>query len=71
MAHIFTDRNGIYIIDLQKTVRKWRKHNLYVILLQKEKTYCLSTKSKLRNLSKMKLNAVVCFMLIKDGWAAC
>lgn len=36
--YIFTERNGIYIIDLQKTVKKLKKRIiLYARLLDREK----------------------------------
>lgn len=38
--YIFTERNGIYIIDLQKTVKKLMKLMIsYVALLKKAKAF--------------------------------
>lgn len=38
--YIFTERNGIYIIDLQKTVKKLTKLMIsYVVLLKKAKAF--------------------------------
>ena len=49
--YIFTERNGIYIIDLQKTVKK-----------VEEAYYSLVQRNKLKTQSKKKLKELVCTM---------
>ncbi len=56
--YIFTERNGIYIIDLQKTVKK-----IDEAYQKKEKIYyLLELKSKLKKLSKKKLSDQACIL---------
>ncbi len=55
--YIFTERNGIYIIDLQKTVRLLEEAYMFVrVWLQKAKQFFLwEQKSKPASLFGMKL----------------
>jgi len=61
--YIFTERNGIYIIDLQKTVKKIEEAYEFVKTYQlKAATSFLSgPKNKLRNPFRKKLKGVACF----------
>ncbi len=55
--YIFTERNGIYIIDLQKTVKKVEEaynYGLKNLLLTVEQFFSLVQKNKLKNLLKKK-----------------
>ncbi len=54
--YIFTERNGIYIIDLQKTVKKLKKHTTSrkTLQLTEEKSFSSVRKSKLKTLLKKK-----------------
>ena len=54
--YIFTERNGIYIIDLQKTLKKLKKLIICVkeLLLTVEQFYSLVRKNKLKILLKKK-----------------
>ena len=67
--YIFTDRNGIYIIDLQKTVRMLEEayHFIRDTVMDGKDILFVGTKKPL----KPRQNAAVCFMSIKDGWAVC
>ena len=80
--YIFTERNGIYIIDLQKTVKKVEEaynfmrdvaaSGVSVTLLRKAKKFCLSVpKSRHRNPLRKKLPAAVCRMSTRVGSAVC
>ena len=71
--YIFTERNGIYIIDLQKTVRKIEEAYDFVrdLVAQGGSVLLLALKSKPKTLFGKKPNAVGCFMLICVGSAAC
>ena len=56
--YIFTERNGIYIIDLQKTVKKVEEaYNFIreVSTRRKRHTISLELRNKLKKLSKKKL----------------
>lgn len=50
--YIFTERNGIYIIDLQKTVKKLEEAYMFVRVLPLTATQCCLSvrKSRLQNL---------------------
>ena len=60
--YIFTERNGIYIIDLQKTVRKVDEAYAFVRDIAMEgKTSCSSApRSRRRNPSRAKQSAAIC-----------
>ena len=57
--YIFTERNGIYIIDLQKTVKKL------------DEAYNLVQKSRLRTQLKRKPRERALTMLTRDGSEVC
>lgn len=61
---IFTERNGIYIIDLQKTVKKMDEAYNFVRDLAAEggKILFVGTKNRLRNPLKTKPNAAISSM---------
>ena len=63
--YIFTERNGIYIIDLQKSVKKLEDP-------QRART-CFSSapRSRLRSPSRKRLSVQALTMSTQDGWAAC
>ena len=62
--YIFTERNGIYIIDLQKTVKKLDQPRAAIS--------CSSApRSRLRSPSVTRLCAAACTMSTPAGWAAC
>ena len=62
--YIFTERNGIYIIDLQKTVKKVEEcYNFLRDVLPAAKIFCsLVLKNKLKKLCAKKLYAATCSM---------
>ena len=62
--YIFTERNGIYIIDLQKTVRKAEEAYMFIRdVVRRAVPYCLSArKSRRVKASSRKQNAAICFM---------
>ena len=84
-TYIFTERNGIYIIDLQKTVKKLDEaYNfvrdtaaqggeiLYAIWQLPASPSCLSApRSRHRTQSRKRLSAAVSSTLTHVGWAAC
>ena len=67
--YIFTERNGIYIIDLQKTVKKVEEAYNFVkeLLLTEEQFFSLVQKNKLKNLLKKKQSVLECTMLTNVG----
>ena len=71
--YIFTERNGIYIIDLQKTVRKLEDAYNYVRDLSADNGTLLfvGTKSRLRIPSARKLPVPVCPSSTPAGSAVC
>ena len=71
--YIFTERNGIYIIDLQKTVRKLEEAYMFVrdLSAKGESVLFVGTKSRRRIPSVRKRNVPVLFMSMRAGWAAC
>lgn len=71
--YIFGARNGIYIIDLQKTVRYFKTAYSFVRKpLRMEVRSCLSApKNRLRIRLPKKPPAAACIMSISAGWAAC
>lgn len=66
---IFTERNGIYIIDLQKTVKKTEEayKACEEIIENGGKILFVGTKNKLKKLLKVKLKDAVASMFLKDG----
>jgi ribosomal protein S2, bacterial type len=71
--YIFTERNGIYIIDLQKTVRKVDEAYAFVrdIAMEGKSILFVGTKSRPRNPSNPKPSAATCSTSTTAGWAAC
>ena len=61
--YIYTERNGIYIIDLQKTVKKLEEAYNFV--------RDLAARSRLRSPSVTRLCAAACTMSTLAGWAVC
>ena len=70
--YIFTERNGIYIIDLQKTVKKLDEAYNFVRDTAAQGGEILSSapRSRLRSPSVTRLPAAVCTMSTLAGWAA-
>lgn len=62
--YIFTERNGIYIIDLQKTVKKLDEAYMFVRDLAAEggSIIFVGTRSRLRRALRKKLSVVQCHM---------
>lgn len=69
--YIFTERNGIYIIDLQKTVKKLEEAYMFVrdVAANGDNVLFVGTKNRLANPSKKKQSVQVHTMLTLDGWA--
>lgn len=67
--YIFTERNGIYIIDLQKTVHKVDEAYAFIksVAESGKSVLFVGTKNKLRILSKKKLSAAVQFY-VNERW---
>ncbi len=64
--YIFTERNGIYIIDLQKTVKKLEEAYNFLSVRQLRtaaKSFSSEPKSRLSFPLKKRLSAAVCLML--------
>ena len=59
---IFGKRNGIYIIDLQKTLKQFREASKFVA--------DLAAQGRRRTRSTKRPTAAGCFMSTRDGWAA-
>ena len=64
-TYIFTERNGIYIIDLQKTVKKLEEAYSFV------RDMAASGRSRHRTQSRKRQSAAVSSTLTHVGWAAC
>ena len=62
--YIFTERNGIYIVDLQKTVRKMEEAYNFVrdLAAEGQEILFVGTKSRLKSQLNMKLRDVACIM---------
>ena len=61
--YIFTERNGIYIIDLQKTVKKVEEcYNFLRDVAARGENISLVLKNKLKKLCAKKLYAATCSM---------
>ena len=72
--YIFTERNGIYIIDLQKTVKKVDEAYYFNPRRRDGKQndfVCRKQKNRHRKRLNQKQSAAKCFISAKDGWAAC
>jgi ribosomal protein S2, bacterial type len=71
--YIFTDRNGIYIIDLQKTVRKVEEAYNFVKSLAAEGESILFVGTKKQAQESVREEAEKCsmFSLTSAGWEAC
>ena len=70
---IFTERNGIYIIDLQKTVKKVDEAYNFVreVAESGKPVLFVGTKNRRRHPSAKKQNGATCFTLMNVGWAEC
>ena len=69
--YIYTERNGIYIVDLQKTVKKLEEAYAFVSCLRTASPCCSSApRSRLRRPSRKRLPAAVSTMSTLVGWAA-
>ena len=66
--YIFTERNGIYIIDLQKTMRMHRSKRS---LLRAARSCSSVPRSRRRTLSRLRPSVAVCSMSTAVGWVAC
>lgn len=68
--YIFTERNGIYIIDLQKTVKKVDEAFNFVKNLAQDggKVLFVGTKNKHKIQLETKQFALVCTTLTNVGW---
>ena len=67
--YIFTERNGIYIIDLQKTVKKFEEAYMYVRDLSVEKGTMLFVGTKKQAADAVKEEAVRCGMYyVNSRW---
>lgn len=67
--YIFTERNGIYIIDLQKTVRKVDEAYNFLKQVSEDggQVLFVGTKNKHKNQLNLKQNVLVNSTLTKDG----
>ncbi len=67
--YIFTERNGIYIIDLQKTVKKAEEAYNFIREVSEagKDVIFVGTKNKLKKLLKKKLKDQTCTSLTIDG----
>ncbi len=71
--YIYTERNGIYIVDLQKTVKKLEEAYAFVRQLSENgRVLCCSSapRSRLRRPSRKRPPAAVSTMSTLVGWAA-
>ncbi len=71
-AYIYTERNGIYIIDLQKTVRKLEEAYSFVRELGErgESLLFVGTKKQAQEAIREEAQRAACSMSTPDGWAA-
>ena len=71
-TYIYTERNGIYIIDLQKTVKKLEEAYNFVRETSANGGNILfvGTKKRLRKQSRKKLPVAAVTMSMPVGWAA-
>ena len=68
--YIYTERNGIYIVDLQKTVKKLEEAYAFVRQLSENGQSLLFVGSRLRRPSRKRPPAAVSTMSTLVGWAA-
>ena len=70
---IFGERNGIYIIDLQKTLKMFKEASKFVQDLAAEGRIILfvGTKRQARTQLPKKRSAARCSTSTSAGWAAC
>ena len=70
--YIYTERNGIYIIDLQKTVKKLEEAYNFVRQLSEngQSLLFVGTRSRRRRPSRTRPCAAICTMSTPAGWAA-
>ena len=67
--YIFTERNGIYIIDLQKTVKKFEEAYMFVRDVASEKGTILFVGTKKQAAETIKEEAVKCDMFyVSERW---
>ena len=69
--YIFTERNGIYIIDLQKTVKKLDEAYKFVHDVAADGGEIIFVGTKKQAQESIKEEAEVCLMLTHAGWAVC
>ena len=71
--YIFTERNGIYIIDLQKTVRKLEEAYMFVreLAADGQEILFVGTKKQAQDSIREELPAAVCPMSTPVGLAVC
>ena len=71
-SYIFTERNGIYIIDLQQTVKLMDVACLVRdIAARGGNIIFVGTKKQAQSRSGWRRSGVACIMLTSVGWAAC
>ena len=72
-TYIYTERNGIYIVDLQKTVKKLEEAYNFVRQLSEngQSLLFVGTRSRPRTRSGKRHSAAACSMSTPDGWAVC
>ena len=68
--YIYTERNGIYIVDLQKTVKKLEEASSVSCLRAVSPCCSWAPRSRLRRLSRKRPLAAVSTMSTPVGWAA-
>ncbi len=70
--YIFGARNGIYIIDLQKTVALFDEVYRFVVdtWLAGETVLFVGTKKQAQDPLQRKLNDAICFTCATGGWEA-
>ena len=71
-TYIYTERNGIYIIDLQKTVKKLEEAYSFVKDLSGngQSLLFVGTKKQAQDAIMRKPPAAACIMSTPAGWAA-
>lgn len=71
--YIFTERNGIYIIDLQKTVKKVDEAYNFIreVAAAGENILFVGTKKQAQEAMKEEATRCNMFFLTSVGWAAC
>ncbi len=69
--YIFTERNGIYIIDLQKTVRKLEEAYNFIRELSEnvESVLFVGTKKQAQDSVREEAERAGAFLSTPDGWA--